>query len=297
VAYLLAIASAALYGAADFLGGLASRRASTIAVVASAQAAGLLVLLLVLPLLPDASPSRSDLGWGAMAGLAGSVGVGLLYRALAIGTMAVVAPTTAVCAVVIPVMAGVLGGDRLAPMTMSGIGLAVLAIVLVSRETSRMPPGSARLPGTVMSRLFSLPRGVGIAFASGVAIGLFFLALARTSPAAGMWPLVASRVISLILFAVIGVVTGQPLLVSRPVARVAIGAGVIDIVANAFYLVATRYGTLSVVVTLASLYPASTVILARVVLRERLNNWQVVGVVCALGAIVLIVSGDAVASQ
>lgn len=297
MAYLLAIASAALYGAADFLGGLASRRASTIAVVASAQAAGLLVLLLVLPLLPDASPSPSDLVWGGAAGLTGSVGVGLLYHALAIGTMAVVAPTTAVCAVVIPVMAGVLAGDRLTPITMSGIGLAVLAIVLVSRETSAASPGSATLPGTGMSRRrFSLPPGVGIAFASGVAIGLFFLALARTSPAAGMWPLVASRVISLILFAVISVATAQPLLVSRPVVRVALGAGVIDMTANALYLAATRYGALSIVVTLASLYPASTVILARVVLRERLNNWQVVGVVCALGAIALIVSGDAIAS-
>lgn len=297
MAYLLAIASAALYGAADFLGGLASRRASTIAVVASAQAAGLLVLLLVLPLLPDASPSRSDLLWGTAAGLAGSVGVGLLYRGLAIGTMAVVAPTTAVCAVVIPVMAGVLAGDRLAPLTTSGIGLAVVAIVLVSRETSAVSAGSAARPRTMASRRLPLPRGVGIAFASGVAIGLFFLALARTSPAAGMWPLVAARAISLILFAVIGVVTAQPLLVPGPVARVALGAGVIDMVANALYLAATRYGALSIVVTLASLYPASTVTLARVVLRERLNYWQVVGVACALGAIALIVSGDSVASQ
>lgn len=274
MAYLFAIASAALYGAADFLGGMASRRASTMAVVVWSQAAGLVMLLLVLPLLPDASPSRSDWFWGAVAGIAGSVGVGLLYRALAIGTMAVVAPTTAVCAVVIPVMAGLLAGERLAGLTIAGIGLAVVAIVLVSQERGT----------TSVAR-----KGIGIAFLSGVAIGFFFLALARTAPAAGMWPLVASRAISLVLFGGLGLATAQPMMMASPVARIAIGGGVVDMAANALYLAATRYGALSIVVTLASLYPASTVILARVVLGERLSRWQIAGVVCALGAIVLIV--------
>ena len=274
MAYLFAIASAALYGAADFLGGMASRRASTMAVVVWSQAAGLVMLLLVLPLLPDASPSRSDWFWGAVAGIAGSVGVGLLYRALAIGTMAVVAPTTAVCAVVIPVMAGLLAGERVAGLTIAGIGLAVVAIVLVSQERGT----------TSVAR-----KGIGIAFLSGVAIGFFFLALARTAPAAGMWPLVASRAISLVLFGGLGLATAQPMMMASPVARIAIGGGVVDMAANALYLAATRYGALSIVVTLASLYPASTVILARVVLGERLSRWQIAGVVCALGAIVLIV--------
>jgi drug/metabolite transporter (DMT)-like permease len=274
LAYLFAIASAALYGAADFLGGMASRRASTMAVVVWSQAAGLVMLLLVLPLLPDASPSRSDWFWGAVAGTTGSVGVGLLYRALAIGTMAVVAPTTAVCAVVIPVMAGLLAGERLAGLTIAGIGLAVVAIVLVSQERGT----------TSVAR-----KGIGIAFLSGVAIGFFFLALARTAPAAGMWPLVASRAISLVLFGGLGLAAAQPMMMASPVARIAIGGGVVDMAANALYLAATRYGALSIVVTLASLYPASTVILARVVLGERLSRWQIAGVVCALGAIVLIV--------
>ena len=274
MAYLFAIASAALYGAADFLGGMASRRASTMAVVVWSQAAGLVMLLFVLPLLPDASPSRYDWFWGAVAGIAGSVGVGLLYRALAIGTMAVVAPTTAVCAVVIPVMAGLLAGERLAGLTIAGIGLAVVAIVLVSQE--RGTSSVAR-------------KGIGIAFLSGVAIGFFFLALARTAPAAGLWPLVASRAMSLVLFGGLGLATAQPMMMASPVARIAIGGGVVDMAANALYLAATRYGALSIVVTLASLYPASTVILARVVLGERLSRWQIAGVVCALGAIVLIV--------
>jgi len=274
VAYFLAILSAATYGAADFLGGLASKRASTIAVVFWSQASGLVMLLLALPLLPDASPSRSDWLWGAIAGLAGSVGVGLLYRALAIGTMAVVAPTTAVCAVVIPVMAGVLAGERLGGWTIAGIGLAVVAIVLVSQE---------RGTGGVVRT------GMGVAFLSGVAIGFFFLALARTGSAAGMWPLVASRGLSLVLFGAIGATLGQ-LRMAAPAAKIALGAGVVDMAANAFYLTATRFGPLSVMVTLTSLYPASTVVLARVVLGERLSRLQAAGVFCALGAIVLIVA-------
>jgi drug/metabolite transporter (DMT)-like permease len=246
----------------------------------------------VLPLLPDASPSRSDFLWGAIAGIAGSIGVGLLYRALAIGTMAVVAPTTAVCAVVIPVMAGVLAGERLGALTITGIGLAVVAIVLVGQErpVRRALPGSPREPDTVRAtRNNTLPPGVGIAFLSGVAIGLFFLALARTDAAAGMWPLVASRALSLVLFGALGLASRQPLRLAAPVSKVALGSGIVDMAANALYLAATRYGALSVVVTLASLYPASTVLLARVFLHERLSALQVSGVVCALTAIVLIV--------
>ena len=109
--YALSLASAILYGAADFLGGLTARRASTVAVVAVSQASGLVLLVIALPLLPDASPVRSDWLWGVAAGLTGGIGVALLYRALAVGTMAVVAPVTAVCAVTIPVVVAlVLGG-------------------------------------------------------------------------------------------------------------------------------------------------------------------------------------------
>ena len=324
--YLLALLSAALYGAADFLGGLASRRTNTIAIVVMSQAAGLLLLLLILPLLPDASPSRADLLWGAAAGLAGGIGVGLLYRALAVGTMAVVAPTTAVCAVMIPVMADVLLGERLATLTMFGIGLALVAIVLVSRQTvartlspldaargalsdsrragSRGGPEAGSPPRTparwgavarptangALAGSGVLPSGVGLALVSGVAIGLFFLALARTNAAAGMWPLVAARVVSVTLFGIIGVVSSRPLRMPAPVVRIAVAAGVVDMVANALYLAATRYGPLSVVVTLSSLYPASTSFLARIALGERLNGWQATGIACALVAVVLIVS-------
>ena len=123
---LLALASAACYGAADFLGGLTSKRASTLAIVVVSQLAGLLLLLVTFPFLPVASPDRMDFVWGAVAGLTGGTGVALLYRALAIGVMAVVAPTTAVCAVVIPVLVAIGLGERPGVVTIGGPDFGIL---------------------------------------------------------------------------------------------------------------------------------------------------------------------------
>jgi drug/metabolite transporter (DMT)-like permease len=284
--YLLAIASAVFYGAADFTGGLTTRRAGAIPVVLLSQASGLVLLALILPLLPSASPTRPDLLWGAAAGLTGGIGVALLYRALAIGTMAVVAPTTAVCAVAIPVMVSVLLGERPAPLAVAGIALGIGSIVLVSRQ--RATAQSQRHDPTAPRRL---PVGVGTALASGVAIGFFFLTLAQTGPSAGLWPILVARLVSVTLFGSLAIAGKHSIRMPAAVAGLVIVAGAIDMLANALYLLAVWQGPLSIVVTLSSLYPASTVLLARVVLGERLNLWQITGVGCALAAIVLIVSG------
>nr|AUN36782.1 hypothetical protein [uncultured bacterium] len=286
MAYLLAIGSAVFYGAADFAGGLATRRAGTIPVVILNQASGLILLALLLPLLPDASPSRADLLWGLAAGLTGGIGIALLYRALAIGTMAVVAPTTAVCAVTIPVVASILLGERPSPLALGGIALGIGSIILVSRHDAppQSRPGDARVLG-------SFPPGVGTALISGIAIGFFYLTLAQTGRAAGMWPILVARSVSLTLLAAAAFMRQQSIRMPAPVARVAMLSGLVDMLANALYLIAVREGPLSIVVTLSSLYPASTVLLARVVLGERLNLWQITGVGCALTAIVLIVGG------
>ena len=283
--YLLALGSALLYGAADFTGGLATRRFATIPVVILSQFSGLVLLLFLLPFLPGTSPTLADMLWGALAGLTGGVGVGLLYRALAIGTMAVVAPTTAVCAVAIPVVVSVLLGERPGPVAVAGIVLGIVSIVLVSRQTAGDERPSAGTGGG------KLPPGVGTALISGVAIGFFFLALARTRSEAGMWPLVASRLLSVVLFGGIALATRQSVLMPRRIVLLAGVCGIIDMLANALYLLAARGGPLSLVVTLSSLYPASTVLLARVILHERLNAWQISGVACALAAVVLIVRG------
>jgi drug/metabolite transporter (DMT)-like permease len=284
--YLLAIASAAFYGAADFAGGLTTRRAGTIPVVLLSQASGLVLLALILPLLPPASPTRTDLLWGAAAGLTGGIGVALLYRALAIGIMALVAPTTAVCAVAIPVVVSVLLGERPVPLAIAGIVLGIGSIVLVSRQDS--PAQAERHPATSARRL---PPGVGTALVSGIAIGFFFLSLAQTGPAAGMWPILMARLLSVTLFGAIAIAGKHSVRMPARIAALVMLAGAVDMLANALYLLAVWQGPLSIVVTLSSLYPASTVLLARLILGERLNSWQITGVGCALAAIVLIVSG------
>jgi uncharacterized membrane protein len=283
--YLLAIASAILYGAADFTGGAATRRGRTIPVVFLSQVSGLVLLALLLPLLPDASPTRGDLLWGAAAGLTGGAGVALLYRALAIGRMAVVAPTTAVCAVAIPVVVSVLLGERVVPLAFAGIILGVVSIVLVSQQ--RM----AGMDGRGAGRSERLPPGMAVALVSGVGIGLFFLSLAQTRSSAGMWPILVARSLSSGFFGMVAVARRESLRMPPRVLLLVLVCGLIDMLANALFLVAARQGPLSVVVTLSSLYPASTVLLARVVLGERLNPVQITGVVGALAAIVLIVSG------
>jgi drug/metabolite transporter (DMT)-like permease len=206
--------------------------------------------------------------------------------------MAIVAPVTAVCAVIIPVAAGLLLGERPPAHAIAGIGVALVAIVLVSQQ------GPAT--GGEASARGALPAGLGMAFISGVAIGIFFLALAQTADEAGLWPLVPSRAVTLVLFGGFVIVRavlpraserdadGQGL--PRQAVALALIGGVLDMLANALYLLAVREGPLTGVVTLSSLYPASTVVLARIVLHERLQAAQMAGIAAALVAVVLIVS-------
>lgn len=297
--YLLALSSAFLYGAADFLGGFTSKRAETIAVVLISQCSGFIILALLVPLLPAVAPTGRDMMWGAAAGICGSVGVALLYRGLAIGTMAIIAPTTAVCAVILPVAVAAAMGERLSALAMSGIGLALVAIVLVGQE-SRGADGAdgaedaegatpvARHPS--VRRL--LPAGLGLALLSGIAIGGFFLSLARASADAGLWPLLVARGSSVALFGAIVMMRGRSIRMPMSAAAMALSGGVLDMLANTLYLIATWSGALSIVVTLAALYPASTVLLARLLLRERLNRVQIGGVIAALVAVLMIVGGS-----
>ena len=280
---LMAILSAAAYGAADFLGGMAAKRATTLGSVIVTQAVGLVLLVFVLPVLPGAIVTPADLAWGAAAGLAGGGGVALLYRALAIGPMSVVAPLTAVCAAAIPVAVGLALGDRLSALTAAGIALAAVAIVLVGQE--RHARDSVAMAQGIAAE------GVRLAIAAGIAVGLFFVCLERTGEASGLWPLVPARIVSIALFTAIALATSRPFVVPRAVMPIAISGGALDMLANAFYLVAVQRGQLSIVATLASLYPASTIVLARVILDERWSRLQALGIAAAVAATVLIVAG------
>jgi drug/metabolite transporter (DMT)-like permease len=244
------------------------------------------LVALALPLLPTAAPRSADLWWGAAAGLAGGIGVALLYRALAIGTMSVVAPTTAVTAVALPVLTSIAFGERPAWLAIAGIVLGVASIVLVSRQTASPDP-----PNDPSGRPPFRPSGVGPALVAGIGIGVFLLALAQTRREAGMWPLLTDRIASVAFFGIAAGVGRRSLRMPVTLAALAIGGGALDMSANALYLLAVRIGPLSPVVTLSSLYPASTALLARAILGERLSPWQTTGVVTALGAVVLIVSG------
>lgn len=276
---VLALSSALVYGAADFCGGLASRRSAALAVVGGSQLAGLLALLLLLPVL-GGSPTRSDALWGAAAGLAGALGLAVFYRALAAGVMSVVAPVTAVCAAAVPVVVGLALGESLQLASVLGTGLALAAVALVAAEGGRPSLQAAR------------QAGLGAALVAGTAFGVFFVLLDQPAEASGLWPLVPARAASLALVLLaagaLGVTSGaRPRLAAGSLPLVVL-AGVLDMAANALFLLATREGLLAVAGVLASLYPVSTVLLAQVVLRERLHRSQALGFVAAIGAVALI---------
>lgn len=277
---IFALSAAVLYGSADFFGGLSARRANTIATVIISQFAGLVLLLAALPFLPAASVSPRDWFWGVCAGVSGGGGVALLYRALAVGKMAVVAPITAVVSAIIPVLFGFAMGERVGLLTAAGILLALMAIVMVSQQ-----PNSTGKPVPAGS----LPPGVLLALIAGVVVGIFFLSIAQTRSASGMWPLLTARFVSVSLFAIVALVSSKTLRMQRPASVTATAGGALDMMANVLMMLAVRVGPLSIIVTLVSLYPAGTVILARFVLGERLSFVQNAGMVCALVAVILIV--------
>jgi drug/metabolite transporter (DMT)-like permease len=276
VAVVLALASAAVYGTADFLGGLASRRASVFGVVALSQLFGLVALLALLPWL-GGPVTTADLAWGAAAGLAGAAGLVVFFRALAGGVMSVIAPVTALTAAAVPVLFGLLEGDRIGAWAAAGIALALGAVVLVSAEGGLAALRSAR------------PASLTPALIAGTAFGCFFVLLDRTSQDAGLTPLVTARLASVALVVVVALAGKQSLRVGRTAIPLVALSGVGDMTANALFLLATQQdGQLAITGVLASLYPVSTVLLAQLVLRERLAPAQLTGLASAAVAVVLI---------
>jgi len=274
---VLATTCAVVYGAADFLGGLATRRSRVLAVVLLSQIAGLALVAALLPFLPE-RPTPAALAWGAASGLCGTAGVVLFYRALASGVMSVVAPITATFSAALPVLFGLAVGERPEPVALAGVVLALLAVLLVSRGS---PDGEAsRGYGPILASL-----------AAGAGFGGFFIVIAQAPADSGMWPLFGARLLSVTLIALSAFATGR---VSRPgpgTLPVIFAAGVLDMAANVLFVLAQQRGMLSLVAVLVSLYPASTLLLARRFLGERLNTVQVVGIGFTLTAVALIASG------
>jgi uncharacterized membrane protein len=286
VPFILALTSAALYGAADFLGGFATRRAPVLAVLVLSQVVSIVTVLAAIAAFPPAAPHLADFLWGSAAGLIGGGALLLFYESLAAGTMSVIAPITGVAAIAVPVVVGLATGERPGPLPLVGVALAAISIACVS-VTATPSDGGAEPTW----RVAVPPRVLAAALMAGVGFGVFYVLIHRASAAAGLWPLFAARATSVVSYAVVAGTRGRSLRAPRQTLPVIAWTGVLDMTANICFLLALQRGLLSIVATLASLYPAATLVLARLVLRERLGPVQGLGLGVATVAIVLISAG------
>ncbi|MFD0363573.1 EamA family transporter [Nocardia sp. GCM10030253] len=282
-AVLLALVAAASYGVSDFFGGVAARRVTALRiVVVSYPISGLLVLALV-PLVAG-SPDLASMGWGLAAGVASGLAVWWFYAALARGPMAVVSPLTAVLVAGIPVLAGLVIGERPGALAFGGIAVALLAVVLVSREAP--DDVTDEITG---GRELRFTRSVALlTVGSGAAFGFAFFFLHETHASAGLWPLVAQRVAAIAVVWLTALGTGEFRTLRGEPLRLAAYIGVLDTIANAALLYAFHGSLLSLVSVIGSLYPAATVLLAMVLLGERVGRMQQVGMLLALTSVGLI---------
>jgi drug/metabolite transporter (DMT)-like permease len=278
IAVAFALGAAVAWGAADFLGGLKSRVAATIVVVAIGQATGLALVGAVVIARGEGPPEARYVGYAVLAGFAGALGIAALYRALAVGSMSIVAPITATGAV-IPVIAGIATGERPTTVQSAGLALAFGGVVLAARQES----------GDLASG--RVAAGVGVALLAALGIGSFLLALDAASEGGVPWALLVQRSVCVVIVLAAAVFVRPRFRVGWRNAGAMVAIGVLDMSANAFFALASTRGLVSVVSVLASLYPVTTVLLARLLLGERIARPQQVGVVVALAGVVLISAG------
>ena len=281
LAVALGLASSLCWGLADFFGGLQSRLRPLVAVLLVSQVIALTLLALFALVFAGEGPSAAAAAWAALAGSVGCLALAAFYRGLAIGTMGVVAPLSATGAAV-PVLVGVAEGERPGAVQVAGMVLALVGILLASREASGEPA-----PERPASRA-----AIGLALVAALGFGTFFVGVARATETAEVtWVILISRSCSLLLVAAAALVI-RPELPRDARSLVPLAAvGILDLAANGLYAVATTKGLLSIVAVLGSLYPAVTVILARLVLAERLTRVQGAGVIATLCGVVAISSG------
>ncbi len=280
---VVGMSSALVFGSADFLGGLASRRISSLRVTAIAGVSGLVLLTAASPLV-GGTWSWNAVLLGALSGVAGTLAISLLYACLAVGPMSILSPTTAVISAIVPVAVGFARGETLGALGYLAIGIALVAVVLVGfvRDSRAVRPSA---------------RGLLMAVGSGVCIGLFLVIIDLTPKDSGIIPLIANRgVNATIMFASIAVLalvarrraSAQGTVVQtsgwRPGLTLAIACGLVDSIANTGLLVGVRIGDLSVIAVLTALYPAGTIILAAIVLKERIATVQYLGLALAIAA-------------
>lgn len=269
---LYGLASAISWGAGDFCGGLAARRANAFAVSLVAHWVGLVLLILVAVARADPFPSSTSLAWAFAAGLCGAVGITALYRALALGQMGVAAPITAVLSAGIPALVGIFLHGLPDLFQLMGFALALVGVWFIARSEHA---GAGRL-------------GVFIALLAGLGFGGHLTFMSRAGAEGVFWPLAMARGTSSLVVLLLTLLNRRSLAWSRPVLPIMLLAGALDVTGNTLYVLASQVGRLDVAAVLSSLYPASTVLLARLYLDERLSQAQIIGVVTVLFAIVLI---------
>jgi drug/metabolite transporter (DMT)-like permease len=276
VSVLLALAGAVCYGLSDFVGGLASRRTSPWAVALVSSVTGAAIVLVV-ALLVEGSPDAAALGWGALAGLGNGFGTAFLYRGLSSGRMGVVAPISAVGAAVVPVVAGLAGGERPGAVVWLGIVAAMPGIWFVSRE-----PDLADRP---------VRGGVGDGILAGLGFGMLFAALGQVPESAGLLPLALNQAVAAGVVVAVALALRVTWLPRERPALAGVGCGALAAAATGAFLLATQRGDLTVTAVLASLYPAFTILLAASVLREPIHRAQAVGLALCGVAVALVATG------
>ena len=276
---LLALGSALAYGLSDFIGGMLARRVSAWTVAVVAQCAST-ACVTVLALSTGGDPTSAHLAWGLLAGLGNGTGGVFLYRGLASGRMSVVAPLSAVGAALLPVVVGVVSGERPSVLTWLGVACAFPAIWLVSRS----PDHAASATGG---------RGLGVVdgLLAGLGFGLLFTALGQVPESAGLRPLAVTQATSVLAIIALATLLGKAWLPRERYAWRAAGIGALGALATTLFLLATQAGLLSVASVLSSLYPTVTVLLAVMVLHERIHPAQAAGLALALTAVALVAAG------
>jgi drug/metabolite transporter (DMT)-like permease len=278
VGIAFALAASACWGSADFVGGLKAKRYSALAVLFTIEVAGLIVALIVMGVAQDPFPSTRAVLCALGAGTAGIVALGAFYRALAIGTMSIVAPISAT-GVALPVIVGIATGDHPSTIVVIGLVVTTVGVILASREAHE---DEERASAGRLSILLALLAAAGF--------GLYFIGADVAPDDSVLWTVVLGRAVAvpvvggLVLFSGVAMPRGGDL-------RVLCAAGVVDLSATALYGLANTHGALSIVSVVGSLYPIATVVLARGILHERVRAVQAAGVIAALTGVALIAAG------
>jgi drug/metabolite transporter (DMT)-like permease len=290
---VFALAAAVLYGSADFLGGAASRRSRALSVASLSVPAGAVVMLLAAAV-AGGPVSTAGLGWAVAAGAVGAAGLLAFYTGLAAGPMSVVAPVSALMSTVLPVGVAIASGERFGARVYAGVATCLVAIVLVSLENGT-PAWSARkaqdqaAPRPAGHR--ATLRGFGYGIVCGTLFGIFYLFLRNAGTAGVFWPVAEARLANCaVVLAVVVLARARP--AGRAdggrVVAAAVVSGVLDASANLCYVMATRAGLFGIAIVLTALYPGITVLLARVVLRERMHAVQRIGLLLAAVGVILV---------